>query len=54
MVAKKNKTPAKKVRSLPAKGVSAKQARTVKGGDKASQGKPKPGHLNFEHYFDTP
>ena len=32
MVAKKNKKPAKKVKSLPTKSVSARQAKGVKGG----------------------
>jgi hypothetical protein len=33
MVAKKSRKPSKKVKSLPAKNVNAKQARGIKGGD---------------------
>jgi type VI protein secretion system component Hcp len=53
MVTKKSRKPAKKVKSLPAKSVSARQARGVKGGDKAKGGGKATVHdMSFTHNID--
>jgi type VI protein secretion system component Hcp len=47
MATKKNRKPAKKIKSLRAKTVGAKQAKTVKGGDRATFN-----DLNITHTID--
>jgi hypothetical protein len=53
MVTTKSRKPAKKVKSLPAKSVSARQARGVKGGDKAKgDGKVQTHDLSITKFLD--